>query len=478
MILLDPAADAPIDLPPQLLIRAPRALIDGTIRPASVTVRDGRIDMVLSLDAPVRADQCVELSSDDVLLPGLVDTHVHINEPGRTEWEGFSTASRSAAAAGVTTLIDMPLNSIPVTTTLEALATKRGVADGQLAVDTGFWGGAVPENLGSLAPLHDAGVFGFKCFLTPSGIDEFGHLDSAQLHQAMVEVAGLDALLLVHAEDPSQLGGSGPLGQAYGRFLASRPPEAERMAIARVLEVAASTGCRVHILHLSDAGSLPMIAGAKRSGVRVTVETCPHYLTLDADHIPDSGTEFKCCPPIRDQANQDLLWAGIVAGEIDLIVSDHSPSTVELKRDFDGDFGLSWGGIAGLQLGLVALWKEATLRGITLDSLVPLLSRGPADLVGLSDRGRISPGAVADFVVFSPDVERVVDAYALQHKNPISAYHGRIVRGAVRQTWQAGHLIAQDGIVQHTRRGQLLTRPGSTPTRGFVSQSMGGTGAR
>ncbi len=308
-----------------------------------------------------------------------------------------------------------------------------------MAVDTGFWGGAVPENLGSLRPLHDAGVFGFKAFLAPSGVDEFGHLDADQLERALEEIAALGSLLIVHAEDPGVLdthaneGGTG-----YHRFVESRPHEAEVTAIERVIAGVRRTGARAHILHLSSAAALPAIRAAKAEGLPLTVETCPHYLTIAEEQIPDGATQFKCCPPIRDDANRDALWRALLDGDIDIVVTDHSPATVELKTRGEGDFGLAWGGIAGLQLGLAAVWTEAAHRGIPLERVLGWMSRGPADLVGLAGKGRIAVGADADLVAFAPDATFTVQQEQLLHKNPVSAYDGRELRGVVRRTWLRG----------------------------------------
>jgi allantoinase len=342
----------------------------------------------------------------------------------------------------------MPLNSIPATTTVEALAAKRAVA--KVAVDTGFWGGAVPENLGSLRALHDAGVFGFKAFLAPSGVDEFGHLDARQLDAALDELAVFNGLLIVHAEDPAVLDAHATHGGAdYHAFVESRPDEAEVTAIERVIAGVRRTGTRAHILHLSSAAALPALRAARAEGLPITVETCPHYLTFVEEQIPDGATQFKCCPPIRDAANRDLLWAALVDGDIDIVVTDHSPSTPELKFQNSGDFETSWGGIAGLQLGLPAVWAEAASRGIPLASVVKWMSRGPADFVGLAHKGRIAVGADADLVAFAPDTTFVVDKAALLHKNPVSAYDGRELRGVVRRTWVRGEAPG---------RGHLLTR--------------------
>lgn len=439
-----------------LVLRATRAWVDGAFRPAAVVVRDGRIADVLPVDAVVDAGTDRTVPEGQVLLPGLVDTHVHVNEPGRTEWEGFASATRAAALGGVTTIIDMPLNSIPATTTVDALAVKRASAEGRVAVDVGFWGGAVPASLGSLDALHDAGVFGFKCFTAPSGVDEFPHLDAEQLRAAIEEIARIDAVLIVHAEDPEYLVDHDALGGRYADFLATRPAEAERSAIARVIEGARATGARVHVLHLSDAGTLPMLRAAKDDGVRITVETCPHYLAFEAGTIPDGATEYKCCPPIRDDANRDALWQGLLDGTIDMVVSDHSPSTADLKVD---DWGLAWGGIAGLQVGFRAVWTEASRRGIPLEDLLPLFTTGPAALAGFTDRGVIAPGALAHFAVFDPAARAVIDVAALAHRNPVSAFAGLEARGRVTETWLRGQLVAAADVGVTAVAGRLVPRP-------------------
>ncbi|APF35781.1 allantoinase [Microbacterium paludicola] len=443
-------------------------VFDGTaFVPAAVVVENGLVVAMLDEDAAVADAAEVRVAADAVLLPGLVDSHVHVNEPGRTEWEGFGSATRAAAAGGVTTIVDMPLNSIPPTTTAGALEVKRAAAAASAHVDVGFWGGAVPENLGELGPLHEAGVYGFKCFLAPSGVDEFGHLDRAQLRQAMGEIAALGSRLIVHAEDPELLGADGALGRGYDAFLASRPATSEASAIDAVIEAARATGGRAHILHLSDARSLPAIRAARADGVDLTVETCPHYLTIIAEEIPDGASEFKCCPPIREASNRDLLWEGIVDGTIDAIVSDHSPSTVDLKRAGDGDFGLAWGGISGLQVGLSAVWTEARERGIPLETILPLFTTGPAVVAGLAV-GRIAVGAPAHLAVFAPDDVVRVDARELRHRNPISAYDGRVLTGRVRRTWLRGEVVFEAGVdvadamdAAGVPGGRLLSRGGT-----------------
>jgi allantoinase len=418
-----------------LVVRAASALVGGEFRPVELGISEGRIAAIS--DGPLDGAEVITLADDEVLLPGVVDSHVHVNEPGRTEWEGFASATRAAAAGGVTTIIDMPLNSIPATTSVEALEAKKAVAT--VSVDTGFWGGAVPENLGSLAPLHEAGVFGFKAFLAPSGVDEFGHLDAQQLEAALDEIAALGSLLIVHAEDPGVLAAhENQGGTDYHRFVESRPHEAEVTAIERVITGVRRTGARAHILHLSSAAALPALRAARAEGLPITVETCPHYLTIAEEQVPDGATQFKCCPPIRDDANRDLLWAALLDGDIDIVVTDHSPATVELKTKGNGDFQAAWGGIAGLQLGLSAVWTEAASRGIPLASVLEWMSRGPADLVGLPHKGRIEVGADADLIAFAPDERFTVHKEDLLHKNPVSAYDGRELRGVVRRAWVRG----------------------------------------
>jgi allantoinase len=446
------------------VIRAGRTLLGGSFRPAAVVTEDGRIVDIVGVRDRVIADT-VLVPDDAVLLPGLVDSHVHVNEPGRTEWEGFRSATLAAAAGGVTTIVDMPLNSLPPTTTAGALAIKRSAAARSAYIDVGFWGGAVPGNLGALAPLHDAGVFGFKCFLSPSGVAEFPHLDRAQFAAAMEEVAALGSRLIVHAEDPALLAPDGALGRGYDAFLASRPAASEASAIGAVIGEARRTGARAHILHLSDAHSLPAIRAAKADGVALTVETCPHYLTIVAEEIPDGASEFKCCPPIRDSSNRDLLWQGISDGTIDAIVSDHSPSTIDLKRAGDGDFGLAWGGISGLQVGLSAVWTEARRRGIPLERIVPLFTTGPAAVAGLDGVGVIAPGVPAHLTVFGVDDPFPIDAAALLHRNPITAYDHRLLTGRIRRTWLRGGSVfdvTEGGAGEAPRfrggpRGRLLT---------------------
>jgi allantoinase len=429
-----------------IVFRADRAVVDGAERPAAVLVDGPTITAVLPRDAEVPADREVVLAADEVLLPGLVDTHVHVNEPGRTEWEGFATATRAAAAGGVTAIVDMPLNSLPPTLDVAALEVKRAAARGQCAIDVGFWGGAVPGNEGELRALHEAGVFGVKCFMIDSGVPEFPALTSPRA--ALREVAAFDGLLIAHAEDGELVADAH--GPRYADFVASRPGAAEDSAIAHLLGLAAETGARVHVVHLSSAAAVDRLAKARADGVRVTAETCPHYLTLSAEEVPDGDTRFKCCPPIRDAANRDRLWQALADGVVDLVVTDHSPCTPELKRLDVGDFGLAWGGIASLQLGLPLVWTAARGRGFALADVVGWMAQRPAELVGLAGKGGIVPGHDADLVVFAPDEEFVVGR--LHHRNPVTPYSGRRLRGVVRQTWLRG------GPTDGEPRGRLLAR--------------------
>ncbi|WP_080796834.1 allantoinase AllB [Corynebacterium pacaense] len=421
--------------------------------PATIVVSDsGVIAAILnSADAevtPTAGTVEVTVSEGQVLIPGIVDTHVHTNEPGRTEWEGFSSVTHSAAAGGVTTMIDMPLNSIPSTVTMDALELKKSIARDKILVDAGFWAGAVPGNVGTgeLRRLWNEGrVFGFKCFLIDSGVEEFAPLNPEQLRTAMTEIADFDGLLIVHAEDPGQIEAAhrtqhdqGGVGTTYSSFVATRPAVAESAAISTVIEIAGQTGCRVHILHLSDAGSIAQIKSAKQMGVKITAETCPHYLALLSENIPDGATQFKCCPPIRSADNRDALWKGLAEGIIDTIGSDHSPCTIDLKRLDTGSFGDAWGGIASIQVSLPVVWSQAHRRGFQLSDVLHWMSAAPAELIGLHDRGSIEVGRRADLVAFSPEEAFTVSAEKLYHRNKISAYSGQHLSGVVQSTWILG----------------------------------------
>ncbi|HLM20081.1 MAG TPA: allantoinase AllB [Propionibacteriaceae bacterium] len=446
---------------PEMIFRASRILTPDGVVAGSVAVAGGKIVEVAVGDLSAGDSPAVELADEEVLLPGLVDTHVHVNEPGRTDWEGFASATRAAAAGGVTTLLDMPLNSIPPTTSPEALAVKREAARGKCMVDVGFWGGAVPETLGQLRELHEAGVFGFKCFLLDSGVLEFPPLSSEQLKAAMAEIASFDGLLIVHAEDPDViLANACPSTTRYADFVSSRPPLAETRAIETVIDAARSTGCRAHIVHLSSADAVPALAAARQEGVRITVETCPHYLALSAEEVADGATQFKSCPPVRDAANRDRLWQALADGVIDFVVSDHSPSPPELKRPDSGDFAAAWGGISSLQVGLSVVWTEARLRGHSLVDVIGWMSERPAATVGLSGKGQIRLGNDADLVIFAPDEHWVVEPATLQHRHPVSPYADRHLTGSTRATYLQGRRVDLAG----DPRGTFLTPLSSTPS--------------
>jgi allantoinase len=444
------------------IITSRRVATPEGLRPAAIRIRDGRILEVLP-EIPRDGEGVVVDYGDLVVFPGLVDTHVHVDDPGRAHWEGFESATAAAAAGGITTIVDMPLNSIPPTTTVAGLDAKRRAAAGKCSVDVGFWGGAVPGNEGDLAALAAEGVFGFKAFLAPSGVPEFPEVGERELRSAMSRIASLGSLLIVHAEDPSELRPLRSPKRAYSAYLASRPPSAESAAIERVLRLARETDgrVRIHVLHLSDAGSLPALLAAKAEGLRVTVETCPHYLLFAAEEIEGvsaGATAFKCAPPIREKWNRERLWEGLSVGAIDLVVSDHSPAPPDVKELASGDFARAWGGIASLELTLSAVWTGARERGFAVERLAVWMSEAPARLAGLRDRGAIFPGRVADLVVWDPEATRTVDPAKLFQRHPVTPYAGRELAGVVRATFRRGEKIFEDGRLLVRSNGEELRR--------------------
>lgn len=427
---------------PDLVIRSRRVVLPGGMSPATIHCEAGRIRRVGAYDEPLPASVLTRDRGGFIVMPGLVDTHVHVNEPGRTEWEGFATATAAAAAGGITTIVDMPLNSIPATTTVAALETKHASAQGRVLVDVGFWGGVVPGNRRELNALCDAGVCGFKCFLVPSGVDEFQAVDEHDLRAAMPVLASRGVPLLVHAESPAALAAvtSGSHPERYESWLSSRPAAAEVEAIAMVIALCREFGTRVHIVHLSAAEALPMLEAARRDGLPLTVETCPHYLSFCAEEIRDGHTMFKCAPPIRGRANREALWRGLSDGVIDLIAADHSPCPPSMKRD--GDFFAAWGGIAALELSLAAVWTGAAAHGHAVTDVVRWLSAAPAALAGLAHRkGAIAEGFDADLVVWDPDETFIVDPVRLRQRHKRTPYAGLLLKGAVHETYVRGRLV-------------------------------------
>jgi allantoinase len=405
-------------------------------------------------------------AGDSVLLPGLVDTHVHMNEPGRTEWEGFWTATRAAASGGVTTLVDMPLNCVPETTDLDALEAKRDAARNQAWVDWAAWGGVVRSNAGALPALVRAGVAGFKCFLVHSGIDGFAWVDEAELRLALDRLRGTGLPLLAHAEVAGPvtaatevLNREGADWRKYATYLASRPDAAEEEAIALLIRLAEEFGTPIHIVHLSSAKALPLLAEARGRGVPVTVETCVHYLWFSAEEIRDGTTEYKCAPPMRGAANREALWNALEEGLIEMVVTDHSPCPPEMKRRDEGRWDEAWGGIAGLGLALPVLWTAMARRGVGIERLGAWMAAGPARLAGLAGRkGTLSAGADADFVVFDPDTAWTVAEADLHFRHKVSPYLGAELRGRVLETWLRGEQIFRGDEFQGDARGRELVR--------------------
>ena len=451
----------------ELVIRGRRVVTEKEIGPASVHVSSGRINAVTAYDSVPSDCGIVEAGENSIVMPGLVDTHVHVNEPGRTDWEGFQTATRAAAAGGVTTIVDMPLNCIPATTTVDNLKAKMEATRDKLQVDVAFWGGVIPGNTNEIAGLWDAGVVGFKCFLIHSGVDEFPNVTEADLREAMPELARFDATLIVHAELPGPIEAacyqsSNPEASAanrvYETFLRSRPREAENAAVELMLRLSRVTGCRIHIVHHSSADALSLLREAKAAGARVTVETCPHYLHFAAEEIAAGATEFKCCPPIRERENREQLWEALRDGTIDMVVSDHSPCPPAMKMRKQEDFVNAWGGISSLQLRLPVMWTEARARGFTVSHLADWLCRAPARQVGLaSKKGSIGVGFDADFVIWNPDAEFRVEPDLIHHRHKLTPYAGELLRGVVEKTFLRGQIV-YDGGEFGSPKGSLLLR--------------------
>jgi allantoinase len=492
---------------PVLVVRSNRIVLPEGERSAALHISGGVIERIVEYESEDPTGARVFNVPDQVISPGLVDTHVHINEPGRTEWEGFDTATRAAACGGVTTLVDMPLNSVPATTCIEGLRAKIGAARAQCHVDVGFWGGVVPGNAAELDPLIDAGVRGFKCFLVPSGVDEFPPVAEDDLRRALPILARRNMPLLVHAEIAEVAAPQpGTPMPHYASYLASRPAAMELDAIRLLIRLAEEFRTRIHVVHVSSAEGAAAIAGAKAAWVPITAETCPHYLTFAAGEIPDGATEFKCAPPIREAPHRQALWERLASGALDLIATDHSPSPPARKTP--GDFSTAWGGIASLELSLPAVWtayREAVARGIPTSvtqtrpsdtaaagrtpgdasdgsratsgtkrglavpalsasvqtaaraDLARWMSSAPAALAGLGHRkGRIAEGLDADLVVWDPDLEFCVESSRLQQRHKLTPYAGRWLFGTVLTTFVRGERVWDKNRLTRAYGGQLL----------------------
>lgn len=430
-----------------LTLASRRVVLDGGVAPAVIEILGERISAIRPLQAG--ADPSSDLDFGDlVVMPGLIDTHVHINDPGRTDWEGFESAGRAAAAGGITTLIDMPLNSDPVTTTVAALTAKRAAAKDRCRVDYGFWGGVAGGNTDHLDAVLDAGALGFKCFLVDSGIDEFPAVGDEELQAAMRIIARRRGGLLAHAEDPGvierarEAGGLDRFPRSYTAWLRSRPPEAEVAAIQRLARLSRATGCRVHIVHVASGEAAYALREAQQQGLPMTGETCPHYLTLAAEDIPDGATHFKCAPPIRDRVHQARLWRALESGVLGMIVTDHSPCPPAMKLTTEGDFARAWGGIASLQLSLSIVWSAARPRGVPLERLSHWMSASPAALAGLSKhKGAIRVGYDADLVVWNPEATFTVRASELLHRHKLTPYEGMTLQGVIEKTILRGSVV-------------------------------------
>jgi allantoinase len=452
-----------------------RVVLPDGIRKAFVLIRHGYITDVT--DHSVERNLPIIDFGNKVLMPGIVDPHVHINEPGRTDWEGFNTATRGAIAGGITTLVDMPLNSSPVTTTANALEEKINATKGQLHADCGFWGGIIPGNESEIEPLIEKGVSGFKAFLTHSGIDEFPNATEQDLRKAMPLIAKHNLPLLVHCELETLTRRRDSVDELsiqhstfnpdsyrdqhsqYGHYLASRPTSWEDDAIALMIRLCEEFNCRTHIVHLSSASSIEQIATAKQKGLPLTIETGQHYLFFNAEDIKDGQTQFKCAPPIREKANNEQLWDALKTGIIDFVATDHSPAPPAMKQLESGDFMKAWGGISSIQFALPVLWTAAKKRGCTINDLAKWLCERPALLPGLqSSKGAIKKGMQADLVVWDSEAAFTVTTEMIQHKHKITPYLGQELYGVVEQTWLRGEKVFDNGKFLHLNKGHLLLK--------------------
>jgi len=443
-------------------LKSKNVVVDNQVKPACIEVKNQLIHAIHPYDQELDCD--IQDYGELAILPGLVDSHVHINEPGRTEWEGFNTATQAAAAGGITALVDMPLNCIPVTTTTAAFQEKLDSVHDKLWVDCGFWGGVIPQNIEDLDDLLNAGVLGVKSFLIDSGIEEFPQVEPKDIRAAMPILAKHDVPYLIHAE--LDCGGFDDvvITKEYNSFLASRPKKWENDAITLMVDMARESkengaNCKVHIVHLSSDEGLDIISQAKKEGLRFTAETCPHYLTIASENIPDGKTLFKCCPPIRENKNREHLWRAVEDGRLDFIVSDHSPCTPELKHIDTGDIEKAWGGISALQFGISLIWTEAKERGFTLADIARLMSAETAKFAGLDGiKGAIKVGLHADFLVLDPNKEFTITNEMIKHRHNITPYAGRRVVGQVEKTFVRGELVYQQDEFMNAPVGKPLLK--------------------
>jgi allantoinase len=449
----------------ELILLSRRIVSPDGIRDGGIAIAGGIIQAVLDRRM-IPSDAAVLDVGDHMILPGLIDTHVHISQPGPADWEGFKTATKAAAAGGVTTVIDMPRNSIPATTNLAALERKIGESKGRAWVDYGFWGAVVPDNHDALDALADAGVFGYLAYLADPGIQEFPAVTVAHLDQAMPIVADRGLPLLVHAEieRPLPRAPSFADARAYATYLGSRPAAWEVEGVRTAIELCRKHACRVHIAHLSAADALPLASQARATGLPLTLETCPHYLVLAAEEIRDGRTEFKTSPPIRGAENKGRLWAGLESGAIDLIASDHSPFTPDLKLPGSGDFMKAWPGITSLQHGLSIVWTEAHARNISIERIIQWMSRTPARLLGLGHmKGAITPGFDADLVVWDPDASAAVQPNRMYQRHRVTPYLNQTLLGEVKMTFLRGQKVYDQGHFLDWAPGKFLRRSVLSP---------------
>ncbi len=438
------------------IIKSERVVFPDGIKKASIIICNGIITDIVDY-----SDNEVDMDIIDVgknlILPGFIDPHVHINEPGRTEWEGFETATKAALSGGVTTLVDMPLNSSPVTTSVKSFDEKMVAANKNLHVNIGFWGGIVPGNLNDIEGLIKRGVLGFKAFLTHSGIDEFPNVTESDLRKAMPVIAKYDLPLLVHCELTDNIMRGNGNDYSYQNYLAGRPKKWEDDAVAMMIKLAAEFNCKVHIVHLSSADSIRQIIDAKKKGIPVTVETGQHYLFFNAEDIGDRQTQFKCAPPIREKENNDQLWKALKEGIIDFVATDHSPATPDLKEIESGNFTKAWGGIASLQFAFPVLWTAAKSRNCTFSDIVKWICENPAKLIGKqNNKGKIEKGFDADINIIDDEKSFTVTENMIQHRHKITPYLNHSLYGVVEQTYLGGNKVFDSGNFLQLGEGKII----------------------